>query len=63
MAEGEREVGSCNERVTDNDKSDQGPTKSVLASEQMGDMDGRYGPWVMGSGYAQEERDKESEEW
>ena len=47
VAEGEREVGSCNERVTNNDKSDQGPTESVLANEQMGDTDGRYGPWVV----------------
>ena len=47
MAEGEQEVGSCNERVTDNDKPDQGPTESVLANEQMGDTDGRYRPWVV----------------
>ena len=47
MAEGEREVGSCNERVADNDKPDQGPTESVLANEQMGDTDGRYRPWVV----------------
>ena len=47
MAEGEREVGPCNEHVTDNDKLDQGPTESVLANEQMGDTDGRYRPSVV----------------
>ena len=47
VAEGEREVGSRNERVADSDKPDQGPTESVLANEQMGDTDGRYGPWVV----------------
>ena len=47
VAKGEREVGSCNEHVVNNDKPVQGPTESVLANEQKGDTDGRYGPWVV----------------
>nr|POF26960.1 uncharacterized protein CFP56_40733 [Quercus suber] len=45
--EGERELGSCNERVADNDKPGQGPTESVLANEEKGGTEGRYGPWVV----------------
>ena len=47
MAEGGWGVDSCNERVTDIDKSIQGPTESVLANEQKDGTDGRYGPWVV----------------
>ena len=47
MAEGGRDVDSCNERVADIDKSVQGPTESVLANEQKDNTDGRYGLWVV----------------
>ena len=47
VAEGERELGACNERVADNDKSVQGPTESVLANEQKGGTNGRYRLWVV----------------
>ena len=38
VGERERELGSCNERVANNEKFVQGPTESVLANEQKGGM-------------------------
>nr|POE67073.1 uncharacterized protein CFP56_62396 [Quercus suber] len=47
VAEEERDVDPCNERVADMDKFVQGPTESMLANEQREGTDVRYGPWVV----------------
>ena len=47
VVEGQRDLGSYNERVADIDKPVQGPTESVLANEHKEGTDGRYGLWVV----------------